>query len=165
MRENLGSSLHALKVWQGTQITLRYSVTSFSGLLLSRLSLRNSRPLRPVEKSGSRKTCCWWRRIRLGNTEWIRYTQIIGVLTACTYECGWSWPVSLRGHSVLPLKGHGNRESFVRTGKLKNVTFVFKKRNVEVMGNYRLVNITSVPGKVVEQIVLKTIFKHLVDKK
>lgn len=53
----------------------------------------------------------------------------------------------------------------MRTGKLKNVTFVFKKRNVEVMGNYRLVNITSVPGKVVEQIVLKTIFKHLVDKK
>lgn len=160
-----GSSLHALKVWQGAQITLRYSVTSFSGLLLSRVSLRNSRPLRPVGKSGSRKTCCWWRRIRLGDTEWIGCTQIIGVLIACTYECWWSRPVSLWGHSLLPLKGHGNRESFVGTGKLKNVTFVFKKSKVEAMGSYRLVSITSVLGKVVEQIVLETIFKHLVDKK
>lgn len=33
------------------------------------------------------------------------------------------------------------------------------------MGSYRLVSITSVLGKVVEQIVLETIFKHLVDKK
>lgn len=51
------------------------------------------------------------------------------------------------------------------TGKLKNVTFVFKKSKVEAMGSYRLVSITSVLGKVVEQIVLETIFKHLVDKK
>lgn len=53
----------------------------------------------------------------------------------------------------------------MRTGKLKNVTSVFKKSKVEHIGNYRLVNLTSVPRKAVEQIVLETIFKHLVDKK
>jgi len=46
-----------------------------------------------------------------------------------------------------------------------NVTPVFKKGKKEDPGNYRLVSLTSIPGKVMEQLILKVIIKQVEEKK
>lgn len=54
--------------------------------LLVRFDLRNCRQLRPVGKSGARKTYLWWRRIKLENilTNWT-YTSPCS-LVKCIHE-------------------------------------------------------------------------------
>ena len=49
--------------------------------------------------------------------------------------------------------------------RIANVTLVFKKGKEEDPGNYRPVSLTSVPGKVLEQLVLDAISKQLEEKK
>jgi len=49
------------------------------------------------------------------------------------------------------------------TGELANVTPIYKKGWKEDLGSYRPVSITSVPGKVAEQVVLSTITRHVQD--
>ena len=49
--------------------------------------------------------------------------------------------------------------------RIANVTPVFKKGKKEDLGNYRPVSLTSVPGKVMEQLVLDAISKQLEKKK
>lgn len=49
--------------------------------------------------------------------------------------------------------------------KKVNDTPTFKKGRKEGLRNDRLVNFTSVPGKAIEQILLKTISKHMKAKK
>ncbi|GAB0177007.1 mitochondrial enolase superfamily member 1 [Grus japonensis] len=46
-----------------------------------------------------------------------------------------------------------------------NVTPVFKKDKKEDLGKYRPVSLTSIPGKVMEQLILGTISKHVEEKK
>ncbi|GAB0205620.1 mitochondrial enolase superfamily member 1 [Grus japonensis] len=46
-----------------------------------------------------------------------------------------------------------------------NVTPVFKKSKKEDPGNYRLVSLTSIPGTVLEQLILGVISKHVEEKK
>ncbi|GAB0209656.1 mitochondrial enolase superfamily member 1 [Grus japonensis] len=46
-----------------------------------------------------------------------------------------------------------------------NVTLVFRKGKKEDPGNYRPVNLTSIPGKVMEQLILGVINKHVEEKK
>ncbi|KFV84217.1 hypothetical protein N308_04705, partial [Struthio camelus australis] len=49
--------------------------------------------------------------------------------------------------------------------KKAKVTPAFKKGEKEEPGNYRPVSLTSIPGKVMEQLILEVITKHLEDKK
>ncbi|KGL88008.1 RNA-directed DNA polymerase from mobile element jockey, partial [Charadrius vociferus] len=42
-----------------------------------------------------------------------------------------------------------------------DITPIFKKGKKEDPGNYRLVSLTSVPGKVMEQLILDVISKHV----
>ena len=46
-----------------------------------------------------------------------------------------------------------------------NVTPIFKKGKKEDPGNYRPVSLTSIPGKVMEQLILEVISKQVEEKK
>jgi len=62
-------------------------------------------------------------------------------------------------------------ERFWRTGEVPedwrkaNVIPIFKKGKKEDPGNYRLVSLNSIPGKVMEQIILEIINKQMEEKK
>ncbi|GAB0180050.1 mitochondrial enolase superfamily member 1 [Grus japonensis] len=70
--------------------------------------------------------------------------------------------MSLQGHSQFLLSDHGNCEKCLRNEE-KKTTSVFKKGEREDPGNYKPV--TLIPGKVMKQLILETISRHMKDKK
>ncbi|KFQ28047.1 hypothetical protein N332_10881, partial [Mesitornis unicolor] len=49
--------------------------------------------------------------------------------------------------------------------RLANVTSIYKKGRKEDPGNYRPVSLTLVPGKVIEQIILSALTRHMQDNR
>lgn len=54
-----------------------------------------------------------------------------------------------------------NWEKCSKTRRKANVIPIFKEES----GNYRPVDLTFITGKVIEQLILETIFRHVKDKK
>lgn len=56
---------------------------------------------------------------------------------------------------------HANWEKCSKTRRKANVTLLFKEES----GNYRPVDLTFITGRVLEQLILETIFRHVKDEK
>ncbi|GAB0183496.1 mitochondrial enolase superfamily member 1 [Grus japonensis] len=68
-------------------------------------------------------------------------------------------------HTPSSLDGHGEQERRLQGQRKANVTLVFIQGKKEDLGNYRPVSLTSIPGKVMEQLTLGLINKHVEGKK
>ena len=75
------------------------------------------------------------------------------------------WPPNARPQVIHRGLGHRHIKSLRAHMWKANVTCVFKKEKKEDPGNYRQVRLTSTPGKVMEQLIMESISRHMNDKK
>ena len=68
-------------------------------------------------------------------------------------------------YSPSSLKGPGGQERCLKTGEKPVSPLVFKKGKNGDTGNYRPVSLTSIPGKVMAQLILEVIIKQVEEKK
>jgi len=73
--------------------------------------------------------------------------------------------MSLLSHSPSALKGPGGQERCSRTGEKPVSLQSSKKGKKEDPGNCRLVSFTSIPGKMMEQLILEVVIKQVEEKK
>lgn len=67
----------------------------------------------------------------------------------------------LQDHSLSSWKGHGGFGEIPEDWKKASTTLTVRKGGKEDLRNRRLMSLTSISRKVIEQLVLKTIFKHI----
>lgn len=135
----------------------RYSMLSFPQYSPVRPALRDSRPLRPDGKPSAGKMYPGRWTIRIASTE-AEHTCIHGTRWDAETNA-FAKPLS------LVLEGSQQSAQVPEEWKTANVTLVFKTGRKEDLGNYRQVRPISVPGQVMEQLILETIYRHMKVKK
>lgn len=129
----------------------------FTSVLTSKTILQGSRAQKPQGKSGARNACPWWKRIRWQILKQITHTSVQG---AWWDECWGSWLMSLRSHSWQSWKDHGNWERYLLNGG-KEVLLLTSEKAERRAWNCRELSLTSRPGKVMDQLILRTISRHV----
>ena len=71
--------------------------------------------------------------------------------------------MSLPSHSPWYLISQGSQVKSLVTGRRETLHPLFEKSRMEDPGNHRPVSFTSVPGKIVEQIILEAMLRHMED--
>lgn len=73
------------------------------------------------------------------------------------------WQMKLPSCCPSYMKGHGNLVKFSVMGKRGNITPIFKKGKKDAR-SHKPVSLTSLPGRIMEQIFLKTLLRQLENK-
>lgn len=140
----------------------RYSIPFSPHSLLVRLTFSYPRPSRQAGKSRARKTYLWWRRIRLGNIWTNRIYTNPCDLMGHTLECwpGWCHCEATFNHlqKIMSIAG-----AFFGLEETKHPSW----QDGQERGSEEpdVVSLSSISGKVVDQIFPEIISRHLKDKK
>ncbi|CAM5073417.1 unnamed protein product [Natator depressus] len=104
-------------------------------------------------------------------TEDVEKANVLNAFFASVFTNKVSSQTAALSHTAWGVGGQPSVENSWRSGevpddwKKTNVVPIFKKGKKEDPGNYRPVSLTSVPGKIMEQVLKESILKHLHERK
>lgn len=116
---------------------------------------KSQRPGEEEARQGARKIYLWWKRIRSEHKQ-VKWTYInLWALMRGTQDCQGSRMILLWYHLIMFGLSWWLRK-VPEDRRKANAAPIFRKGKEEGRGSYRSVSFTSIPGKVMEQLILET---------